>query len=66
MSYEDRIQHMYEGTGDGYYMDGFNDAKSNAAVIAQEADKLIKELFNALENRHADDLVDKLKEKYGL
>jgi hypothetical protein len=57
---------MYEGTGDGYYMDGFNDAKSNAAVIAQEADKLIKELFNALENRHADDLVDKLKEKYGL
>lgn len=29
-------------------------------------DKLIKECFDALENRHADDLVDELKEKYGM
>lgn len=29
-------------------------------------DKLIQECFNALENRHADDLVDELKERYGM
>ena len=29
-------------------------------------DKLIQECFNALERRHADDLVDDLKERYGM
>lgn len=29
-------------------------------------DALIKDCFNALERRHADDLVDDLKERYGL
>lgn len=29
-------------------------------------DKLIQECFNALERRHADDLVDDLKSRYGM
>ena len=29
-------------------------------------DRLIQECFGALERRHADDLVDELKEKYGM
>lgn len=29
-------------------------------------DNLIRDCFDALENRHADDLVDELKEKYGM
>lgn len=29
-------------------------------------DRLIKDCFNALERRHADDLVDELKERYGM
>lgn len=29
-------------------------------------DRLIQDCFNALERRHADDLVDELKERYGM
>lgn len=29
-------------------------------------DALIKDCFNALERRHADDLVDELKDRYGM
>lgn len=48
----------------GDYYDGFYQCRDEAVNIARKADHLIAELFTALENRHADDLVDKLKEKY--
>lgn len=50
----------------GDYHDGFYQCRDEAANIAEKADELIAKLFDALENRHADDLVDKLKEEYGL
>lgn len=50
----------------GHYHDGFYQARDEAAMVAEKADELITKLFNALRDRHADDLVDELKEEYGL
>lgn len=50
----------------GDYHDGFYQCRDEAARIAEKADELIAKLFDALCNRHADDLVDELKEEYGL
>lgn len=50
----------------GDYHEGFYQCRDEAASIAEKADELIAKLFSALENRHADDLVDKLKEEYNI
>lgn len=48
------------------YKEGHRDARHAAAELALKYDSLIVKLFDALCNRHADDLVDELKEEYGL
>lgn len=50
----------------GHWHDGFYTARDEAANVAEKADELIGKLFDALCDRHADDLVDELKEEYGL
>lgn len=52
-------------TFDGHYHDGFYSAQSMAGEIAYQADELVRKLFDALCDRHADDLVDELKEEFG-
>lgn len=47
------------------YSQGHWDAKVEAVAIGQKYDKLIARLFDALCDRHADDLVDELKEEFG-
>lgn len=68
MKFAERIDNMLVGNAyhDGHFHDGFYSARDNAAEIAEQADILIAKLFDALCNRHADDLVDELKEEYGL
>lgn len=67
MKFAERIDNLGVGAKPkGHYRDGFYTARDNAAEIAEEADELIVKLFDALCNRHADDLVDELKEEYGL
>lgn len=48
------------------YKLGHRDARHAAAELALKYDGLIEKLFDALCDRHADDLVDELKEEYGL
>jgi hypothetical protein len=48
------------------YSTGHYDAKQQALKIAHKYDKLINTLFDALCDRHADELVDELKEEYEL
>lgn len=67
MKFAERIDNLSAGgSQNGHYCDGFWSARDNAAEIAEQADILIAKLFDALCNRHADDLVDELKEEYGL
>lgn len=47
------------------YSQGHWDAKVEAIAIAEKHDKLIAKLFDALCDRHSDDLVDELKEEFG-
>lgn len=48
------------------YGAGQSDMKDAAIEIASRADELIQRLFDALCDRHGDDLVDELKEEFGL
>jgi hypothetical protein len=50
----------------GDHHDSFYQCRDEAVMIAEKADNLIAKLFNALCDRHADDLVDELKEEFGL
>lgn len=58
----------FEMSHDDYlcYKEGYRDARHEAASLAVKSQALIEELFEALCDRHADDLVDELKEKYNL
>jgi len=67
MTFADRIVKLRSGnTGDGSYECGFLTAQEKSLQIMYDADELIDKLFDALCDRHADDLVDELKEEYGL
>lgn len=48
------------------YKIGHRDARHAAAELSLKYEGFMYALIDALENRHADDLVDELKEKYGL
>lgn len=48
------------------YKSGHRDARHVASELTLKYESLIKKLFDALCDRHADDLVDELKEEYGL
>lgn len=63
---EDRVlnKHRYR-IGAAAYSQGHWDAKVDMFAIAEKHDKLIARLFDALCDRHADDLVDELKEEFG-
>lgn len=50
--------------GEGHYHDGFYHARDEAFDIAYNADRLIEALFDALCDRHADDVVDELKAEF--
>ena len=67
MKFAERIDNLSAtDKHNGHYHDGFWTARDNAAEIAEQADELITKLFDALCDRHADELVDELKEEYGL
>lgn len=53
-------------SGELCYKIGHRDARHAAAELSLKYEGFMYALIDALENRHADDLVDKLKEKYGL
>lgn len=67
-SFSERIDDLPVGNVglDGHFHDGFYTARDAASYIAEKADDLIRKLFDALCDRHADDLVDELKEEYRL
>jgi hypothetical protein len=66
MKFAERIDNLPASCfREGQYQDGWYECRDYASEIAGQADKLISKLFDALCNRHADDLVDKLKEEYG-
>jgi hypothetical protein len=67
MKFAEKIENIQVSVfREGIYQEGFFDALDEAANIAEKADLLITKLFDALCNRHADDLVDELKEEFGL
>lgn len=67
MKYAERIDNLPASCfREDNYNCGFYDARDEAANIAEKADELIAKLFDALCDRHADDLVDELKKEYGL
>lgn len=47
------------------YKSGHRDARHVAAELSLKYERLIEKLFDALCDRHADDLVDGLKEEFG-
>lgn len=47
------------------YKLGHRDARHAAAELSLKYERLIEKLFDALCDRHADDLVDELKEEFG-
>jgi len=57
----------YYSEGEVYaFKDGYSEGKVDSIGVVKRYDELIHKLFEALNNRHADDLVDELKEEYGL
>lgn len=51
--------------GEYCYKLGHRDARHAAAELSLKYEQLIQKLFDALCDRHADDLVDELKEEFG-
>lgn len=53
-------------TAERVYKIGHRDARHQAAEVSLKYERLIADLFNALCDRHADDLVDDLRKEYNL
>jgi hypothetical protein len=66
MKFAAQIGNMYAGCGEGDYTDGFRQATRLAEEYGEEADNIIRELCDALCDRHSDDWVDEFRAKHGL
>lgn len=53
-------------TSERVYKIGHRDARHQAVEVALKYEGLIKKLFDALRDRHADELVYELREEYNL
>ena len=53
-------------TAERVYKIGHRDARHQAAEVSLKYELLIADLFSALCDRHADDLVDDLRKEYNL
>lgn len=60
------LGYFYEDGEVSAFKEGYSEGKVDSVGVVKKYDELIAKLFDALENRHADDLVDKLKEEYGI